>query len=362
MESPIRLVKQTKSFKITVTENLEKIIRFLCDKLPNNEYSGTLFYKVEGSFEEGDLHIIAKDFYLQDVGTGGYTEFKNDATMAGYMVEKGLFDCYQGLMHSHNRMATFFSGTDTNTLLSEGQDTNHFVSLIVNNAGIYSAAITRKITRTIGSVSYSYNTFNNVPVNSTQEDINTETVIEYFPLAITIESIPENSLAKRLELLQKAQSSSINRTYSPQNVIFPPKENYRQLTLFDKEETTPFQEIKNDDYNEVHFDSKVIARQAAQIITGNVFASFNPNIDLKKWVVNMSKVYEKRFKDFEQFKYFADCLVDFFLTEVNDDKILEALGSEDEMYALWADELTDAITKYGTNEYIEYYIKTLTRF
>lgn len=41
---------------------------------------------------------------------------------------------------------TFFSGTDTNTLLQEGKDCNNFLSLIVNNAGDYTAAITRKIT------------------------------------------------------------------------------------------------------------------------------------------------------------------------------------------------------------------------
>lgn len=45
-----------------------------------------------------------------------------------------------------NKMA-FFSGTDINTLATEGNDTVHFVSLIVNNAGIYTAGITRKIIR-----------------------------------------------------------------------------------------------------------------------------------------------------------------------------------------------------------------------
>ena len=42
-------------------------------------------------------------------------------------------------------MATFFSGTDTDTLREEGNKRNHFVSLIVNNAGTYTAGITRKV-------------------------------------------------------------------------------------------------------------------------------------------------------------------------------------------------------------------------
>ena len=37
---------------------------------------------------------------------------------------------------------TFFSGTDLNTLQEEGSDMNNFLSLIVNNAGQYTAAIT----------------------------------------------------------------------------------------------------------------------------------------------------------------------------------------------------------------------------
>ena len=40
---------------------------------------------------------------------------------------------------------TFFSGTDKATLQSEGSDMNHFVSLIVNNAGKYTAGVTRKV-------------------------------------------------------------------------------------------------------------------------------------------------------------------------------------------------------------------------
>ena len=42
-------------------------------------------------------------------------------------------------------MPTFISGTDLSTLQEEGSDMNNFLSLIVNNAGQYTAAITRKV-------------------------------------------------------------------------------------------------------------------------------------------------------------------------------------------------------------------------
>ena len=60
-------------------------------------------------------------------------------------IENNLVGAQTGLIHSHHSMATFFSRTDTSTLQSEGNEQNNFVSLIVNNAGKYSAAITRKV-------------------------------------------------------------------------------------------------------------------------------------------------------------------------------------------------------------------------
>lgn len=95
----IQLVKRQESFDIIITEELEKKIRFLCNKLPGNEYSGTLFYTIEGSFKDNNLKIIAKDFFLQDVGEPAYTEFKNDVNLAGYIAAHELWDCYMGLMH-----------------------------------------------------------------------------------------------------------------------------------------------------------------------------------------------------------------------------------------------------------------------
>ena len=95
----ITLTKSSKSFKLTVTRNLEKQIRFLCEKLPRNEWSGTLFYTVEGSFKDNNIHVICKDFFLQDVGAATYTEFKNDTELAAYMADHELWDCYTGLMH-----------------------------------------------------------------------------------------------------------------------------------------------------------------------------------------------------------------------------------------------------------------------
>ena len=90
-----------------------------------------------------------------------------------------------------NIKLTFFSGTDTNTLQIEGFDRNNFVSLIVNNAGIYSAAITRKVDYTEQhqvQIQGKYPFFGTrrtleTPSTSTSEE-KVKTVIEYFDLEI----------------------------------------------------------------------------------------------------------------------------------------------------------------------------------
>ena len=99
-----------------------------------------------------------------DLGNATFTEFKMNEDVAAYMAQNiELFDCEIGLVHSHHQMSTNPSGTDLNTLREEGNERNCFVSLIVNNAGTYYAAITRKVQSkseiTVKSLGTSYEFF-----------------------------------------------------------------------------------------------------------------------------------------------------------------------------------------------------------
>lgn len=138
----------TYNYKLIIPAEVERKIRFACQKVWSTEWSGTLFFTHEGSFENNDLIIRCVDIYIMDIGTQAYTEFDMNPDVIAYMCENPeLLDCQMGLIHSHNNMSTFFSGTDTATLKEEGRDRNNFVSLIVNNAGTYTAAITRRVKR-----------------------------------------------------------------------------------------------------------------------------------------------------------------------------------------------------------------------
>ena len=396
MENPqIQLIKRQESFNLVITDELEKKIRFLCDKLPRNEYSGTLFYTIEGSFKDNDLKVVASDFFLQDVGEAAYTEFQNNVDLAGYIARHELWDHYMGLMHSHNQMSAFFSGTDTATLRDEGKDTNHFVSLIVNNAGKYCAAITRKVHAVVeGFKRSSYNSFNDehineAPVNFERE----ESYVEYYPLNIIMpEAAPKSELELRLEEVKKNASSYINRKYPsstsypysyPRNpsIILPPtthqvgepkehevketKSAVTQLSLFSKEEMG---EIKNNEeiadipYDEVHVDPALVKDSICQLITGDIFSIYKQNVDIDKWVSNMETLYTRRFgsPENDNFKYWIDNILDFLVEGVQDDKLVE--NGEDFVWAIWAYDMIVALEEFPKNKYLEVIINSLNRW
>lgn len=408
MENPqIQLIKRSESYKLTVKKELEEKIRFLCDKLPANEWSGTLFYTVEGTFKDKDIHIICKDFFLQDVGASTFTEFKNDENLASYMVQHELWDCCMGLMHSHNMMNAFFSSTDLNTLKDEGSAQNHFVSLIVSNAGVYCAAITRKVTTTLTGINKNvYNTFNNVVVEDSEEPYTaTTSYLEYYPLEVTIEEVPKlpkSELELRLDELKKSSNSYINRGFgyrkedslapyisSPYVFNKPVKEKeekeekeelpynkeaeVKEVSLFTDEEMG-YKELKYDkDYNPEldvaygidHIDSKVINNNVVQIITGDIFSMYKSSIDLTKWANNMDKLYAKRFpnidSEYDSFTYWADTLLDFLENEVVDEAFENEKGRE-YLDAIWAYDLIEKLSKYPSNKYLDAFIESLNRW
>lgn len=393
------MVKRPECFKFIVEENLEKIIRHICARYPDNEFSGTLFYTVEGDFEDGSLIVRGKDFYVQDIGESTYTEFQNDVTLAGYMVEHELWGCYTGLMHSHNRMQTMFSGTDINTLYSEGDEQNHFVSLIINNAGSYNAAITRKVkgerkTVTTGTESLTYKSFNNVEKVITSQPFHSEATqevyrLEYYMMNVEIEtsvSYERNPLDIRLDELQASSKSYINKhrysgspyssylsgkTYNPIVVQNQPATPI-QTTLFDNYKDLDPDKIAESveqgiiDYDKIHIEKHIMMSHIRQLITLNLMAGTNPNIDLRQWDNNMEKALDKRFvksnndalKDYE---YVIDSFVDILSSELSESALYRF--GEDFCQAIWSNDISYYILEnFKPNKYTKVLIKSLERW
>ncbi|MGI6710130.1 MAG: hypothetical protein ACOX4W_01600 [Bacilli bacterium] len=135
-ELPIPLVNKTEgNIKLTVTEGLINKIRYICGEFPTKEWSGVLFYDIKGSLKKPNLiEIKAFDFYPLDLGSASYTEFEYSPDFAAYIARNPLLmDHQMGLIHSHNNMSVFFSGTDTATLQEQAPLYKKFLSVIVNN-------------------------------------------------------------------------------------------------------------------------------------------------------------------------------------------------------------------------------------
>lgn len=100
IKSNINLIKRDSTYTLTIPKDVERKIRFLCNKIYDTEWSGILFFDYKGSFENNDLEIICKDIYLMDVGVSSYTEFDMNPDVISYMAQnQELLDCQSGLVH-----------------------------------------------------------------------------------------------------------------------------------------------------------------------------------------------------------------------------------------------------------------------
>ena len=341
----LRLVKNASTFKLIIPQEVEAKIRHLCNRVHDVEWSGILFYKVEGSLDEGSLVATCMDIFVMDIGTSGYTEYSEAPDVISYMcehpelLEEGVFE---GLVHSHNHMATFFSGIDTDTLIEEGTNANHFLSLIVNNAGKYTAGITRKIvddTKAKVHITYTKNTYydsfgnnrvilaDNTVSETDKEESKVIEYIEWFEANIDKAEVSNDfeDIDARLSEIRdnKAKQIRASKVYNSYNSYIPSSYSWnRPDTINDKvaESRTIATPIKNDikdsedkepkqlnlfdgvdEYTEgvplcmtEHFDEDLINTLAAQLLTGSIIINTN-SIDIEQWVKTMDNTYERRF-------------------------------------------------------------------
>lgn len=98
----LKLVKQKQKYEIVIPKKVEAKIRHLCSVVHEVEWSGVLFYKKEGTFEDNNLKIICVDLFPMDIGSGGFTDFDDTPDIANYEVEHEELlepDVYEGLIH-----------------------------------------------------------------------------------------------------------------------------------------------------------------------------------------------------------------------------------------------------------------------
>ena len=111
-------------------------IKYLCKTIAKVEWSGVLFYTIEGSIKDPEtFKIILKTILPLDMGTTGFTGYTLDSRFTDFIEEDFDERCQWkvGTIHSHHCMATFFSNVDMDDLSDNAGGHNFYLSLIVNN-------------------------------------------------------------------------------------------------------------------------------------------------------------------------------------------------------------------------------------
>lgn len=250
---------------------------------------------------------------------------------------------------------TFFSGTDSNTLIEEGSCMPHFVSLIVNNAGKYTAKITRQANLMIPKITYP--TFGG---ETKEEDceLTINKYIEAFPLDIVIEedtSIRDNVL-KRISEIRKNKEEQ-RKDNDKNSLIIPCKKDFEEFkSSFEKdikkdityvkkekpkEESLLFskkeiEEIKKD-YSDISVPEEILDRLLIQLVTGSITSGYNRTINLELWCEKpMIEAFTRRFNnDYSDIESWFDFYIEFLLyftkweeVERIDDEIISKVIAE----------------------------------
>lgn len=320
----LSLIDRRSMYKLIIPDLVQKKIREWCYNFPTKEWSGTLFYTVDGSFEDNSLVITCKDIYVSDIGSAIYTEFDHNADIVTYQAMNDLLDCYTGLIHSHNQMATFFSGTDRNTLIEEGMDMPHFLSLIVNNVGVYTAKITRRVSFQTSKITYP--TFGGESKSEEVESTINE-YLEAFPLEIDIQEDTsiKDEVAQRIKEIE-AEKTTIRKTdfsfTKEENISFEGEEGVSfaekfplqktsiQPTLFSTEEILS---SKTDgSWVNIEVPQELAQRLLIQLVTGSITTGYSDKFDIEKWCSSvMEKAFLRRFPDSQDLENWLDLYIEF---------------------------------------------------
>lgn len=355
------------TFKMVIPKEVERKIRYLQNKYPHTEWSGVLFTTHSGSFENKDLVITCVDIFPMDLGNAVYTEFKMSPDVAAYIAEHcdTLWDCDLQLCHSHHSMAAWFSGTDLSTLRSEGNDTNNFISLIVNNEGTYAAAITRKVEYTEEVFELCSTTF--FDGEPTKYENRTRTAgksrIEYFMLDIEKEgdTNPFSYIDQRFREIEenKRQMEEEERRLATRNspLIAHHSSVPKEPSFFSDEEMGTIQQ---------DFDPTVIHDLVAKMLLCSLLIN-TEKIDVDKWVANnMVKAYDKAFDGASSMRFveYTDWVVDYMIDSFADTAEWSGKADDQTFLPSLCQAVVDELCSYDTenNPYMDAYIQAFSNY
>jgi proteasome lid subunit RPN8/RPN11 len=189
----------------------------------NVEWSGFLFYKIEsGDITDPDnLVIVAEGMFIQDIGSGAYTDFTMDSEKILDMVNN--YPDYEnsriGLIHTHHNMSCFFSGTDMDELHDNAANHIMYLSLIVNVAGPWCAkiAIPGKINTRTNAIS-EYKDKEGNPIVISSENSGEEDALFLIDLNIQ-HLLPAYYIDQYEKVLKDNEKKRVTAFHTPTNTV-----------------------------------------------------------------------------------------------------------------------------------------------
>lgn len=373
----IQLQKQETHYQLRISDKLEKKIRVLCNKFPNTEWSGILFYTYNGSFLDNNISFVAEDLLFMDTGYSATTEFYLDeANIGSYIIDHDLFGCQCGLIHSHHSMQAFFSGQDSAMLEQEGSSRNHFLSLVVNNVGKYVACVTVKevFEHAITTKSY-YKTFNDELIKGGSNESNqTSEIIKVYDLDVIVHNTLfcddyDELMATIIECDAKKKERE-EKEKEKRKLIFPKTPLHESnliedLTLFDYDYIDYNNYIEETDEENI-LNERQIKEYASQLLSISLIPG---NLDMIPYLVkNLPDAAKETFKTIKEYEDSLAIVLDYLI----EDKLWEYCCSKcdtknqfekvldfEVAFSSAKKQIQDYIKTLGNNEYLDSIIKML---
>jgi hypothetical protein len=242
IKKQLQIVSLENKIQVFLPEQFTDKVKFLCSKISQVEWSGILFYEVEGTITKPEeMRLICRDILLMDKGTKTYTEYEFDETVVEYQMENPeLLTCKMGHIHSHNSMATFFSGTDMEELQDNSPNHNFYFSLIVNNFMETCAKVSFVGKTSITNIKYQCKDENGSVYNIVGEDIQKNLMFTYDCIVSTeanIQQVPK-SFQDRYnyieEITKKKQEQKVQVGFNNSHVSHKSYDNFQRYNKHDK--------------------------------------------------------------------------------------------------------------------------------
>ncbi|MGL6064172.1 MAG: Mov34/MPN/PAD-1 family protein [Fusobacteriaceae bacterium] len=138
-ELQLKDIQIEQKIKIYISDDIKNKIKYLCQKIAKQEWSGILLYTNKGDINKPyEMQITLQDIIPMNKGNSTYTEYSfneqgEDKHLDYIILNPEAESWHIGHIHSHNTMEAFFSQTDLKELKDNAGAHNFYLSLITNN-------------------------------------------------------------------------------------------------------------------------------------------------------------------------------------------------------------------------------------